>query len=86
MLAFAVGAALLGVTAWLILVGALIVGAVSAGVHWLLVVTVAIALHVGAAFFLVRSIRGMVKNLNFEGTRRTLKRRERANGPNSSAV
>ncbi|MDQ3214491.1 MAG: hypothetical protein M3P99_00175 [Pseudomonadota bacterium] len=76
MLALAVGAALLGVTAWLILVGALIVGAVSAGVHWLLVVAVAIALHVGAAFFLVRSIRGMVENLTFEGTRRTLARRE----------
>ena len=33
MLAFAVAAALLGVTAWLILIGALIVGAVAAGVH-----------------------------------------------------
>jgi len=86
MLAFAVGAALLGVTAWLILVGALIVGAVSAGVHWLLVVAVAIALHVGAAFFLVRSIRGMLENFTFEGTRRTLTRREPPKGSNGSAV
>jgi len=85
MLAFAVGAALLGITAWLLLVGALIVGAVSAGVHWLLVVAVAIALHVGAAFLLVRLIRGMVENLTFEGTRRTLTRRESTKGSNGSA-
>lgn len=75
MFALAVGAALLGVTAWLILVGALIVGAVSAGVHWLLVVAVAIALHVGAAFLLIRLVKGMVDNLTFESTRRAMSRR-----------
>ena len=72
MLAFAVGAALLGVTAWLILIGALIVGAVSIGVPWAAAVIVAIALHAVAVFFLVRSIRGMVDNLTFSATRRTL--------------
>ena len=72
MLAFAVGAALLGVTAWLILIGALIIGAVSLGVPWVAAVVVAIALHVVAVFFLVRSIRAMVENLTFAATRRTL--------------
>lgn len=72
MMAFAVGAALLGVTAWLILIGALIVGAVAAGVPWVAAVVVAIALHAVAVFFLVRGIRSMVGNLTFAATRRTL--------------
>jgi CBS domain containing-hemolysin-like protein len=72
MLAFAVGAALLGVTAWLILIGALIYGAVAAGVPWLITAIIAIALHAAAVFFLVRAIRTMVDNLTFAATRRTL--------------
>ena len=86
MLAFAVGAALLGVTAWLILVGALIVGAVAAGVHWVLAVAVAIALHVVAVFFLLRAIRGMVENLTFAGTRRTLANTDHMKGPDVGSV
>ena len=81
MLAFAVGAALLGVTAWLILIGAAIVGAVAAGVHWVLAVAVAIALHAVAVFFLLRAIRGMVENLTFAGTRRTLESTAHMKGP-----
>ncbi len=81
MLAFAVGAALLGVTAWLILIGAIIVGAVAAGVHWVLAVAVAIALHAVAVFFLLRAIRGMVENLTFAGTRRTLESADHMKGP-----
>ena len=72
MLAFAVVAALLGVTAWLITIGALIVGAVAAGMPWVLAVIVAIALHAVAVFVLVRRIRSMVENLTFAATRRTL--------------
>lgn len=72
MMAFAMGAALLGVTAWLILIGALIVGAVAAGVPWVLTVIVAIALHAVAVFLLIRGIRSMVENLTFAATRRTL--------------
>jgi uncharacterized membrane protein YqjE len=72
MMAFAVGAALLGVTAWLILIGALIVGAVAAGVPWVAAVIVAIALHAIGVVFLVRGIRSMVENLTFAATRRTL--------------
>jgi len=86
MLAFAVGAALLGVTAWLILIGALIVGAVSVGVHWLVAVAIAIALHAAAVFFLVRAIRGMVDNLTFAGTRRTLTSSEHVKGEDGGSV
>lgn len=72
MLAFAVGAALLAVTAWLILIGALIYGAVAAGVPWLIAAIIAIALHAVVVFLLVRAIRAMVDNLTFAATRRTL--------------
>ena len=72
MLAFGVGAALLGVTAWLILIAGLVYGAVVAGVPWIVAGIVAIALHAVAVFMLVRAIRGMVDNLTFAATRRTL--------------
>ena len=71
-LAFGVGAALLGVTAWLILIAGLVYGAVVAGVPWLVAGLVAIALHAVAIFLLVRAIRGMVENLTFDATRRTV--------------
>jgi Putative Actinobacterial Holin-X, holin superfamily III len=76
MLAFAVGAALLGVTAWLILIGALIYGAVTAGAPWLIATIVAIALHAVAVFLLIRAIRAMVDNLTFAATRRTLSKED----------
>ena len=72
MLAFGVGAALLGVTAWLILIAGLVYGAVVAGVPWVVAGIVAIALHAVAVFLLVRAIRAMVENLTFAATRRTL--------------
>jgi len=76
MLAFAVGAALLGVTAWLIFIGALIYGAVTAGVPWLIAAIAAIALHAVAVFLMVRAIRAMVDNLTFAATRRTLSKED----------
>ncbi|HKO68933.1 MAG TPA: phage holin family protein [Burkholderiaceae bacterium] len=78
MLAFATAAALLGVTAWLILIGALIYGAVSAGVPWIVAAIAAIALHAVGAFLLVRAIRSMVENLTFAATRRTLEKADSA--------
>ena len=71
-LAFGVGAALLGVTAWLILIAGLVYGAVVAGVPWLVAGLVAIALHAVGIFLLVRAIRGMVENLTFDATCRTV--------------
>lgn len=84
MLGFAVAAALLAVTAWLILMGALIYGAVAAGVPWVVAAVVAIALHAVGAFFLVRAIRSMVENLTFAATRRTLKKADSAEVPDGS--
>lgn len=81
MLAFATAAALLGVTAWLILIGALIYGAVAAGVPWIVAAIVAIALHAVGAFLLVRAIRSMVDNLTFAATRRTLEKADSAEAP-----
>ena len=72
MLGFAAAAALLAVTAWLIAIGALVYGAVVAGVPWIVAAVVAIALHAVAVFLLVRAIRAMVDNLTFAATRRTL--------------
>jgi TRAP-type C4-dicarboxylate transport system permease small subunit len=81
MLAFATAAALLGVTAWMILIGALIYGAVSAGVPWIVAALAAIALHVVGAFLLIRAIRSMVDNLTFAATRRTLEKADSAEAP-----
>ncbi len=72
MVAFGVGAALLGVTAWLILIAGLVYGAVVAGVPWFVAGVIAIALHAVAVYLLVRAIRAMVENLTFAATRRTL--------------
>jgi hypothetical protein len=74
MLAFAVAAALLGVTAWLLLIVALIGLAVTAGVPWWVATLVAIIAHAGVAFLLLRRIRKMVDNLTFTATRRTFTR------------
>ena len=69
--AFAVGAALLGVTAWLVLVAGVVGGVLSAGLHWALAVIIALALQVIAVFVLLRAIRAFVKNLTFEAVRRS---------------
>lgn len=86
MLAFATAAALLGVTAWLILVGALIYGAVAAGVPWIVAAIVAIALHAVGAFMLVRAIRSMLDNLTFAATRRTLAKADSAEAPDGRSA
>lgn len=78
MLGFAVAAALLAVTAWLILMGALIYGAVAAGLPWVIAAVVAIALHALGAFLLVRAIQSTVENLTFAATRRTLAKADSA--------
>jgi hypothetical protein len=75
MIGFAVAAALLAFTAWLILVGGLMTLAIRLGVPWWLTVLVAIALHGGAAWLLLTRLRTLAANLTFEATRRTLSRR-----------
>ena len=85
MLGFAAAAALLAVTAWLIAIGALVYGAVVAGVPWIVAAVVAIALHAVAVFLLVRAIRAMVDNLTFAATRRTLSDQS-AFGPQDASI
>jgi hypothetical protein len=75
MLGFAVAAALLGVTAWLLLIGGLMTAAIRLGAPWWIVTLVALALHAGAAWLLVARIRTLVGNLTFAATRRTLSSR-----------
>jgi uncharacterized membrane protein YqjE len=75
MLGFAVAAALLGVTAWLLLVGGLMTAAIRLGAPWWIVTLVALVLHSGAAWLLVARIRGLVNNVTFAATRRTLSSR-----------
>ena len=86
MLGFAVAAALLAVTAWLILIGALIYGAVAAGVPWVVAAIAAVALHAVGAFLLVRAIRAMVDNLTFAATRRTLQKADSAEAPDGRSA
>lgn len=75
MIGFAVAAALLAFTAWLILVGGLMALAVRVGMPWWLAVLIAIALHGGAAWLLLTRLRALAANLTFEATRRSLSRR-----------
>ena len=75
MIGFAVAAALLAVTAWLILIGGLMTVAIRLGVPWWLTVIVAIALQGGAAWLLVTRLRGLVENVTFAATRRSLSQR-----------
>ena len=85
MFGFAIAAMLLAVTAWLILMGALIYGAVTVGVPWAIAAAVAIALHAVGAFLLVRAIKSMVDNLTFAATRRTLQKADSAEPPMAAA-
>ena len=71
MAAFAVGAALLGVTAWLVLVAGVVGGVLSAGLHWTLAVIIALALQVIAVLVVLRAIRAFVRNFTFDAVRRS---------------
>ncbi len=86
MLAFAVAAALLGITAWLILIGALIYGVIAVGVSWVVAAIAAIALHAIAAFFLVRAVRSLVDNLTFAATRRTFAKADAAESSDDTSI
>ena len=81
--AFAVGSAVLGVAAWLVLVAGVVGGLLSAGLHWALAVIVALALQGLAVFVLLRAIRAFVRNLTFEAVRRSWlpKHSKDLNGP-----
>lgn len=60
---YAVIVAVLVVTAWLALVGGLVAGFVSAGVHWAFAVGIVIAVNLGVAAWLMRSMIRMVERI-----------------------
>ena len=70
--AMAVAAALLAVTAWLVLAAALVYAAVSAGAPWWIGAVVVIAAHVIGAVLLLRRVNASVDGLTFAASRRAL--------------
>lgn len=76
--AMAIAAALLLVTAWLIVAASLVSAAVSAGVPWWLGALVVVGAHLGAAFLLMQRVHAYVDRLSFAATRRSLAFRARS--------
>jgi len=72
MAAMAVAAALLAVTAWLVLAGALVYAAASAGAPWWIGAVVVIAAHIVGAVVLLRRVHSSVDGLTFAASRRAL--------------
>lgn len=72
MVGFAVAAALLVVTAWLIVAGGITYAAVLAGVPWWLGVLLVIAVHLLGAWLLVGRIMASLKDVSFAASRRSL--------------
>lgn len=67
---YAVIVAVLVVTAWLALVGGLVAGFMSAGVHWAVALGVAIAVNLGVAAWLVFSMLRMVERIGLPASLR----------------
>ena len=70
--AMAIAAALLAITAWLVLAASLVYAAVAAGAPWWLGALLVIIAHGVGAFLLVRRVQAIVERLTFAATRRTL--------------
>jgi Putative Actinobacterial Holin-X, holin superfamily III len=73
MLGLGVAAALLGITAWLGLMGALACGVVALGVPWGLALVIVAVLNLVAAFMIIRKCTSMSTDLLFPATRRQIK-------------
>jgi hypothetical protein len=67
---YAVIVAVLVVTAWLALVGGLVVGFMSAGVHWAVALGVAIVVNLGVAAWLMYSMLRMVERIGLPSSLR----------------
>lgn len=70
--AMAIAAALLAITAWLVLAASLVYAAVAAGAPWWLGALLVIIAHGVGAFLLIRRVQAFVERLTFAATRRTL--------------
>ena len=72
MIGFAVAAALLLITAWLIFAGGMTLAAVSLGMPWWLSMLLVIAVHLLGAWLLINQIKSNVGDVSFAASRRTL--------------
>ena len=70
--AMAIAAALLAITAWLVLAASLVYAAVAAGAPWWLGALIVIAAHVAGTVLLIRRVSASVEKLTFDGSRRAL--------------
>jgi hypothetical protein len=70
--ALVVAAAILGVTAWLVLWGAVAALLTLAGLHWLLSLAIVLALNLVAAWLAVARVRRLLPSLKLPATRRHL--------------
>jgi hypothetical protein len=71
-LVIAVVVAVLAVTSWLLLVGAVFAAFVSAGLHWGLAVTLMIAVNLGVAFALVKTAINLASRVSLPRSLRQL--------------
>jgi hypothetical protein len=67
-----VAAAILGVTAWLVLWGTVVALLTLAGVHWLLSLAIVLAINLVAAWLAVARVRRLLPSLKLPATRRHL--------------
>lgn len=72
MVGFAVAAALLAVTAWLIVAGGMTYAAMLAGMPWWLGMLLVISLHLLGAWLLVNRIKAQLGQVSFAASRRSL--------------
>ena len=70
--ALVVAAAILGVTAWLVLWGAVVALLVMAGLHWLLALALVLAANLLAAWLALARVRRLLPSLKLPATRRHL--------------
>jgi uncharacterized membrane protein YqjE len=70
--ALIVAAAILAVTAWLALWGGVVVGLISAGLHWAAASLIVLVINLGACWWAVVRARGLAPLLQLPATRRHL--------------
>jgi hypothetical protein len=70
--ALVVAAAILGVTAWLVLWSAVVALLTMAGVHWLLALAIVLVINLVAAWLAVARVRRLLPSLKLPATRRHL--------------
>jgi hypothetical protein len=72
---YAVIVAVLVVTAWLGLVGGIVAGLTSLGLHWAVALAIGIVINLAAAAFLVRSMVQMFERVGLPASLRSVERK-----------